>query len=552
LTVTLELAGVGVISTELEQTIRQEAQQRSIVAGIALTLLLWLAYRRWSLLLLAAVPLLSGALFGLAAVALLFGRVHGITLAFGFTLLGVAIDYPLHVFSHSRRRPAGIAIRAIWPTLRLGVLSTVAAYIALAVSGSSGLSQLGVFTSTGLITAALVTRYLLPPLLSRRVVMPIAGADHPPAGSLSIRLRGWPPALAVLLVLLVLIGLAAATGLRRPLWDNDLASLSPVAKTRATREGELRAILGTPDLRHVIAIRAANLEQALQASEQLDRQLAEAAASGWLSDWQVITRLLPSAASQQRRRAALPSVPQLHAEIEQSIAATPFVADAFAPFEQAVAASRELPLLDLEKIRASEFAAFADSHLYQTPDSWVSIISLYHLQQPGQLQNWLKQYPQAQLVDFKQAANDLVADYRSRLLEILLGAGVIVMILLLWRLQMRRAVWCMATVGSAVLTTAGIVYAAGGPLNLYHLVALLLVFGLGLDYALFASDEYQAREEYRDTLHAILSCAASTFIVFAILGFSAIPALHALGGTIAVGTALCLLLALTGVRRIAA
>ena len=57
----------------------------------------------------------------------------------------------------------------IWPTLRLGVLSTIVAYGAFLVSGFGGLVQLGQFTITGLVVAALFSRWVLPLLLVRRI-----------------------------------------------------------------------------------------------------------------------------------------------------------------------------------------------------------------------------------------------------------------------------------------------------------------------------------------------------------------------------------------------
>src|SRR5690606_37949580 len=94
---------------------------------------------------------------------------HGITLAFGFTLIGVAQDYPVHVFSHLRPGEApGHTARVLWRTLLTGVVSTCIAYLTFFFSGVDGLRQLAVFTITGLLTAALATRFLLPPLLDPR------------------------------------------------------------------------------------------------------------------------------------------------------------------------------------------------------------------------------------------------------------------------------------------------------------------------------------------------------------------------------------------------
>ena len=118
-------------------------------------LLLWLAYRSWKMPLLGALPLATAGLAGLGAVALLFDGVHGITVAFGFTLIGVVQDYPIHLFSHQR---PGVSpwdnARALWPTLATGVVATCIAYVTFLFSGVDGLQQLAVFTIAGLGAAA--------------------------------------------------------------------------------------------------------------------------------------------------------------------------------------------------------------------------------------------------------------------------------------------------------------------------------------------------------------------------------------------------------------
>src|SRR3546814_2768262 len=105
---------------------------------------------------------------GRGAVAFLFDGVRGITVAFGFTLIGVVQDYPIHLFSHQR---PGVTprqnARALWPTLATGVVATCIAYVTFLFSGVDGLQQLAVFTIAGMAVAALSTRLLLPRLIDR-------------------------------------------------------------------------------------------------------------------------------------------------------------------------------------------------------------------------------------------------------------------------------------------------------------------------------------------------------------------------------------------------
>ena len=82
------------------------------------------------------------------------------------------------------------------------------------------------------------------------------------------------------------------------------------------------------------------------------------------------------------------------------------------------------------------------------------------------------------------------------------------------------------------------------PLNLFHLISLVLVAGLGLDYALFFEHAADDPAEQRRTLHAVLVCSLSTFAVFALLAASSVPVLRAIGLPVAIGVASNFLLAL--------
>ena len=119
--------------------IKGEAVKLSSLSSLLIALLLLSVYRSVPALVLGMVPVVTGALAGVAAVALGFGAVHGITLGFGVTLIGEAVDYSIYLFVQR----SGDWRRAVWPTLRLGVLTSIAGFAALVPSGFQGLAQLG-------------------------------------------------------------------------------------------------------------------------------------------------------------------------------------------------------------------------------------------------------------------------------------------------------------------------------------------------------------------------------------------------------------------------
>jgi predicted exporter len=115
---------------------------------------------------LGLLPVISGALAGIAAVSLGFGAVHGITLGFGTALIGEAVDYSIYLFVQSEQNRADHQnwIKRFWPTIRLGVLTSIAGFASLLLSGFPGLAQLGLYAIAGLIAAATSCLRCCPPI----------------------------------------------------------------------------------------------------------------------------------------------------------------------------------------------------------------------------------------------------------------------------------------------------------------------------------------------------------------------------------------------------
>jgi len=533
----LEVTGVGAFGVELQQTIRTEAKKRSILAASAIILVLLIFYRNPRFLLLAMLPIGMGFVVGLALLSLIFDSVHGITLAFGFTLLGIAVDYPIHLFSHSRQIPGSLAIKGIWPTMRLGASSTAVAYLALSMSGSQGLAQLGLFTASGVIVAVLVTRLWLPVLMAGQS----GSRTSSHAESIHSALVYWPAILVLGLALLATLKLS-----EEGLWDDSLASLSPVPEARLLKDRSLRSAAGTPDMRYQLVLHASSLESVLRESEIADDLLEDAVNDGLLDGWQSVSQLLPSQQLQQLRQDAIPDADSLQALLDEAISDTPFRRTAFAAFEARSGSAKSLPPLSPSHFKGTPLASWLDSHLLQLGDQWISLISLNE-PRPMELARRVEEWgPEIELVDLRQASMELVRGYRNGAIRTIAFASLLIMVLLFFqRREAGNILWVALTVMAALAVTLALVTALHGSLTFVHMVALLLVLGLGLDYALFLSRSENACER-RVTRQAVLVCAISTSLAFGVLAGSSIPVLKFLGLTVACGSAASVLLAFAG------
>ncbi len=320
----LTLSGPGAFSVEIGGRTAREASWIGTIDSLIFALLLWLAYRSWKAPLLGALPLASGGLAGLAAVTLCFDGVHGITVAFGFTLIGVAQDYPIHLFSHQR---AGLSpwasARQLWPTLGTGVASTCIAYLTFLVSGVDGLQQLAVFTIFGLGVAALTTRFLLPGLIDPA---PRDAADSARLARAWTRLARWPRIHALAYALLAGVAFAIAWWAPGAFWQNDLSKLTPVPAPALARDAQLRGELGAPDVRYLLALEGARHRGRVAGAGAPATGAAGPPRRRFDRRLRVRRPLSAEPGTQRMRQAKLPERAVLQRALNAAVEASPFAA----------------------------------------------------------------------------------------------------------------------------------------------------------------------------------------------------------------------------------
>lgn len=539
----LVASGPGVFSVAARAGIIKDVQRISVIDVVFLTGLLLLVFRSWRLLGLSFLPLMTGGLAGAAGVSLIFGQVHGITLGFGTTLIGIANDYPIHFFAHLRRHEtARETLRSIWPTLLLGVLATAAGFGALLFSGFEGLAQIGVFTMIGLLAAGTVTRWILPDLVAPGSDLP-AWVDR---GRWSMtlfrplhRLRHLP-----LFALVGALGFLLLT--RQPLWNDDLESLSPVTASDKALDARLRAEMGAPELSQLLVIQAPTAEAALRQSEILEQKLAGLQRAGILDGYDMAAHYLPSQSLQRQRQALLPTPETLQSRLATAQRGLPFQTGLFAPFIKAVAVARTASLLTPASVAGTPLALRAGAMLYPQDGQWVALLPLRGVHDEAALAARVASWHQPGLLylDLRKASNELVRTYREGLLrQALWGAIAIVLLLGVGLHSGRRLLRVLLPMAAAITATCATLVASGEGLTIFHLISLLLVAGVGMDYALFFNRERMDGHEWRRTLIAIIVCSLTTLVAFGALLLSQAAILRAIGMTVALGTTYAFLFA---------
>lgn len=529
----LEIAGPGNMAVETRATIQHVVTQLSVFMTILLIIVFVIAYRNIRLLLLAGIPLLSAVIVALTATQLIFHEVHGIVLAFGITLLGVCLDYPLHLFSHLRAdEQPSFSLNRIWPTLFLSGVTSVLAYLALLGSGFDGLSQLAVFAACGLTVALAVTRYMLPYWVSPEQV-------NPRLWTIDINISPTQKiALAILLLSLPVLLIIQS----EVFWETSIDAISPVPESARESDRKLRHDLNVPEVSHVFLQTGKNIEEVLQATEKINQQLIELQALGIISSIWSPTQILSSAQRQRERQRALPNEQQLSNSVEEALRGLPFRSAAFKPWIESVIASHDLAPLDYAAITSTPLAVILQQGLFKQGDLWISTIRISGLQSYASLVNWLDLHPEvkASHVEIKLATEQLLIEYRTATFERFLGIVLLLTIIILfWSRNITRTLWILLPVVIGTLAGIAMPLLTGIAINVFHLLALLLVLGMGLDYSLFFNRKDGDALERKQSVHAVSISALTTTAAFSVLAFSSVPVMAAMGQTVATGVLMC-------------
>lgn len=542
----LLMSGPGVFAMDIQRTIEAEAWWLSVVAGTLVVLFLFLSYRSIRLVLLSLIPISSGIVVGMIAVNSWFGFVHGITLGFGITLLGVVDDYPIHLFCHLTKGSSAPAVmRTIWPTMRMGIGTTAIGFSSLLLAGFPALAQLGLLALVGLLTGALVTRWVLPFCIGQgfapRDMRPglLTGGSLPAKGRLLV---------PIVLVVATLMLLWSDT----PLWEKDLGNLTPLSNEQKELDHRLRQGVGAPDLRDVLVIEDSTEEHLLQKMEIVTQQLEVLRSGGTIAGYDSVSRYLPSRHRQQERQRALPDGVTLARNLAEAQKGLPFAPGLFAPFMTDVNAARTQQPIAREALAGTMLGMKLDSLLFSAQDRWVSVVPLRGVADRQEFAATVIAWGDAAVgyIDLKDESNRLMMAYRDRTLQ-LLGWGTVAIAgaLLLGLQSVALLLRVLAPIACSLIVVVAVLRSLGEPLSLFHVATFLLVVGLGLDYALFLNRPEGTEAEQARTTFGLLVCSTTTILVFGVLACSRIPVLHAIGLTAACGSLSCLFFAGLMARR---
>jgi len=537
----LIMTGPPVFAVEARDRIKSDATRLSAMASMLVAAVLLAAYHSPRVLALAFVPVLSGAVVGIAAVSLVFRTVHGITLGFGATLIGEAVDYAVYLFTQTAPESSiGRTLERIWPTLRLGVLTSICGFSAMLLSSFEGFAQLGLFTITGLAVAVCVTRWVLPVLIPSGFAGVRQSRTFLRVATIALRAR----TLRLPIAGLVAIAAASLALTRGEFWAGDLSSLSPLPPQQQQLDRSLRRDLRAPDAAYLVVVGRPDQENALEATERITASLVPLLREGGLAGIDAPSQFLPSVAAQRARQSALPDPTTLQTELDAASENLPFRLDLFAPFVAAIDTARSGAPITHADLDGTSLSLKLDSLLVHQAQGWLGMLSLRGVTAPQRLAAAIAGEPGAVLVDLKTESNRLLRVYlREGVSLASAGTAAIGLLLLASLRSLRRLLTVLAPLLAAVVVTLALLRLDGHALSIFNLFGLLLVVAIGSNYCLFLERQRGDPAAMPRVLASLLLANLCTVAGFGVLAQSYTPVLHDLGMPVAIGTFLSLVFA---------
>lgn len=486
-----------------------------------------------------AVSIGLGIYAGYCVTVLIFKDIHILTFVFSTTLIGVCVDYSLHYFVALKEGKRGVdTIKDIFKSLTVSLITTVSAFLILLFADFVLLRQISVFTITGLVTVYGVVVLGYPMIKAAKqlgseaakrncylekkqspsVVIPSVSegiqsinnqiklqgkrnnsteTDHA-SSPLCILVSKYSTTLLSCLVTVLLI-----FGLFRTHFDDNIKNMYAPPKNLLNAEKLLTEIVGTSADTSIFVVKGENLQDILQKEEKIADKLNNENSRGY----QALSKFVPSEKRQKSNQI-------LRKELYN---AKLYEYAGFLPTQT------RLRLINAnfgnEFLSVNKDFEFLKKNFLIDGNTSIMVVSGYK----GQTIEGVK------IINFQKDISSQIRHCRKICLALLVPIFGLLYLLLAKIYDFKSAVKILAPSVCAVVFVFAILGLFGCAINLFHLLAIFLIIGFGLDYSVFRLTN---PEKSGDSV--LLSCVTTVFS-FALLAFAGFKLISSLGTVLALG-----------------
>jgi hypothetical protein len=540
------LTGGYAIGAQEEALMRSDILNCLLGSVLGIGLLFIFAYRRLSVLLFIIIPLGVGLQLALGFMAVTFGQVHMIAVAFAAVVLGLGVDFAIHIYDRyaserlSGQSPAEATRRAIMRTgsaVLVGGLTSLTAFAVLITTASPVLQQIGWLVSLGLFFCLITILWALPAWLNwlegrswTHNIKPFSLLSIDKIGAF-VKKR---PIFCLTISLLLL--LASLPGLNQLHFERNLEALHPEGLEAIQVRQDIHDHFSNGITPMLVSWHSKSESAFWQQSRQIDELLATLPAS----DVNGMTSLTTLSGGRMLEITNLdrPMIDQAFAAYGLSINSFPALVSFLSSLD------KKAPLADsfLDHLLPLHQRFFFRDKGGINGVTWINVLSEGAA---DRLEQKMAAYDQnIMVVSLDRALGSLMDSAKSGLLKtVILATLLVVVILLIFFRSIKKTVLALLPTTLALITTAGVMGYLGISINLINFIIIPILIGIGLDDGIHLIDRFRETEDIGQTLtstgRSILLTTLTTCLGFGSLALAKYHVLSSMGMLTIIGVSTC-------------
>lgn len=495
------------------QQAMQDITSIGLISALGIISLLLMMFKSLRPLWLILLSLSVGILAGTTAVLMIFGEVHILTLVMSTSVVGISIDYALHYLTermlHGNRVSPQTSLRILLPTLSLAVFSSCIAYSILLLAPFPGLQQLSVFAIFGLASAFFTVVCWYPLLVNKLQVRYMPKYISYINSWLSLWRNNKKFSISLTLGIVLISGF----GIMRLRIDDDISKLQSLPTALQQQEKKVATITGQQNDQKWFIVYGYDAEQTLQRLEQLQPELELAKQNGWLAGYKILPLY-----SQQRQKENQQLVEQ-----QIDVVISQLQSAGLPVTRPAISKTSVLPQQWLASIASEGWRLL---WLTLEDGQTAILVPVNGVNHPEKLKEMVTNRAGYYWMDKHQAFSELFAVYRHNLGQLLILSIACISLLFILKVGVRQGIRCIIPSLLSLMMGLAITGFVGMSINLFSMLALILVLGIGIDYTLFFSNP---RGHPATLMLSVFMAALTTLLTFGMLALSNTQAIAGFG-----------------------
>uniref|UniRef100_UPI00359336ED 1-acyl-sn-glycerol-3-phosphate acyltransferase n=1 Tax=Pricia sp. TaxID=2268138 RepID=UPI00359336ED len=532
---------------------RQIERDIKFTVGIALTLLvvlLILFYRKLILPLILFAPTFFGGLLAIAFLCLIRDTISALSLGIGAVLLGVTLDYGLHILTHIRNgEDMKSLFKAVAPSVLISSLTTASAFLCLLFLNSQALQDLGIFAAISVSGASVFALLFIPQVYKGKKALTATKTILDRWANFKWHKSKW--AIAALTVLFV----TSIFTYNKVFFDQDIAKLNYETQALLDARERLEKLTDIGSKSLYLSTYGENLQEVLQRNDSLFAQLEQLSETGKIVSFGSIGTLVKSNQTQQNKIEAWQrfwdssKIDSLKNNLIESGSELGFKPSTFSRFYSLL--DTDFKTLQLPEIRAIQ--SFSLDDYVVTDENGTTITSLIKVDDANatDIRKRFEDIPNTLLID-RQNVNETFLGNLKNDFNSLLRYSLIVVLLILFLFYRSLTLTLITSVPIFVtwFLTVGIMGLFHIEFNIFNIIICSFIFGLGVDYSIFMTNglltEYRTGEKTL-AIHktSIILSVITTIAGVGVMIFAKHPVLYTISIVSLIGIGCALFVAFT-------